>query len=291
MHWVIILVIFILCLAGLGYIEAEKYRKKRLEKKLKLEINNLGNIDCRFQLRAEDASGGLSFQFSQNGVRLSEWSEDMAMDSGGNLPESRPVQVSSNGQVSTSSQAQQPKPVTKKARSALETGSVFGNLLVSIGSLLPGRTGSKVMHTGTQIYQTESKVSRVQQVAGDAASLKTGAKPAQVTPTSQAAPSQPAVRVQTGPSWAETPVIQPGKTIMVDLLVCSGWIKKNEARSFQVKSRPTGKDNAPQVVEDGMVMIQGGFWSHRIYPKLSLAALAVLAMALVIWLNYVGILV
>ncbi len=78
---------------------------------------------------------------------------------------------------------------------------------------------------------------------------------------------------------------------MVDLLIRSTYIKQNEARPFQVKSRPNEKKHTPQVVENSMVMIQGGFWSHKVYPKLAITCITILALALVAWLAHIGVLV
>ncbi len=276
--WVIVCVIVILCLAGFATIGVIRLRRKRLEKSLKLEITNQGNVDCRFQLRAEDQTGGLSFQFMQNGARLSEWAED-------NGAGQEPVSTNHPSQASASALKGQPSPVTQKAQGALNVGSIFSSLLTSVGSLLPGSAGSKVMRTGTQIAQTESKAIRVQQVAGQASTLKTRVSPAS---TPVVARSQPAV---VGPtvSWSETSAIEPGKMTVVDLKIHSGWIKQDEARPFQVKSRATGQELSP-LVEDGIVQIQGGFWSHHLYPKLLIAGITIAALALVAWLASIGVL-
>lgn len=253
MFWVIVCVIAILCLTGLAIFEVDKLRWKRLEKKLKLEIANLGNTDCRFQLRAEDASGGLSFQYLHNGVRLSEWFEDQGIKSSINTGEGLPAQVYASAPALSAKPASKPSSAVKGAQTAIKSSGVFASLLVAIGTLLPGSSGSKLMQTGTQITRTGTKATRIEQVAGQAASLKQDTQASVPTPTPVQAPiaAQPVI-IHSGPAWAETPVIQPGKTSLIDLVIRSGWIKQNEARPFQIKSRATEKIFLPWLLKMGL---------------------------------------
>ena len=71
--------------------------------------------------------------------------------------------------------------------------------------------------------------------------------------------------------------------MIVDLLVRSAWLAGDTIRSFQVKSRSTEGGPAKAIVEDGQVLIRGGFWSHRVYPNLLILAGALLAFLLAIW--------
>ena len=281
--WVIICVIFILSVAGFAMVEVSKLRRRRLEKNLKLEITNLGNVECRFQLRAEEVTGGLSFQFLQNGAKLSEWNEGSAAAAPTNQPASPSVP-----RQGTPAARQQPSSISQKAQGAMNTGSIFSSLLRSVGSLLPGSAGSQAMRTGTKIAQTESKAVRVQQVAGQASSIKT-----QVQPASNRAAQATQTQLETSKpriSWSETAVIEPGKRTIIDLKVQSKWIKQNEARHFRIKSRSSDKEQSPLVVADGFVQIQGGFWSHHLYPMLAISGISILALGLVAWLASIGVL-
>jgi len=88
----------------------------------------------------------------------------------------------------------------------------------------------------------------------------------------------------TAERWTETPVIQPGDTLVVDLLVKSNRSGDHAGWPFQLVSRSIEGENSPAVVQEGIVHLPGGFWTHRIYPVLLIIAVAVIFLiAAAVW--------
>jgi hypothetical protein len=262
-------VILILAFTALALVWAVSTRRRRLEKKLKLEISNQGNTESRFQLQAEDLTGGLDFRFLQEGSRLPE----VILGNQAPAPTAQPVE------------RYQPQPQPESAapggaeRAMGFTGAI-ASLLVSVGSILPGSVGSSIMRTGTQISRQQAQASRIQQVSSQAAAFgKTGGGT-----TAQSVPRQAPISTAVMNAWAETPVIQPGGTLMIDLVIHSHWVPADTSRPFLLKSRCTACEHAPLVAEDGAVQVKGGFWSHRVYPVLLILALGLGSLLAAFWL-------
>jgi hypothetical protein len=87
-----------------------------------------------------------------------------------------------------------------------------------------------------------------------------------------------------GRQWAFVPPLNPGETVVVDVLVgLRQQPRKTEHYPFRLVSRALGEEQAQPVVEEGSIRIQGiGFW-RRFLWMIVFGALVVVAAA-VIWL-------
>jgi hypothetical protein len=272
MVWFWFSVISILILAVLAFLWAARIRKQRLEQKLRLEITNQGNVESHFQLRVEELTGQLEFRFTCAGSRLPEVFE---IDPAGQVAGRQPLtaQPATTGSGVKASQ---------KAQNAMNLSFTVASILTSLGSILPRSLGTHFSQAGSQLYQGQAQATRVQQVSSQAASLAPGTRnnPAEAAPIS---PNSSVSAPVHGFTWVETPAIIPGRIMIVDLMVRSAWLAGDTIRSFQVKSRSTEGGPAKAIVEDGQVLIRGGFWAHRVYPSLLILAAAILAFLLAIW--------
>ncbi len=265
-------VILILALTVLAVLWAMRARRRRLEKRLRLEISNQGNTESRYQLQAEDLTGGLRFHFLQDGSRLPE-----LVVAG---PTSAPVV---HFAAATEAQPVEPAGPSRVER-AMGFSGALASLLVSIGSILPGSLGRSLSQSGSQLSRSQSQASRIQQVSNQAAAFtQTGGQPGPRSVAVAAPQPEPTRAVN---AWAETPLVQPGGTLLIDLEILSDWAPADVSRPFLLKSRSTSSESALLVAEDYAVQVKGGFWSHRAYPLLLISAISILSMGLAYWFTW-----
>jgi hypothetical protein len=274
MFWFWLSVISILILTGLAIFWAVRLRKRRLERKLRLEITNDGNVQSHFQLRAEELGGQLEFRFTQGGIRLPEVLELNPAAPAVGLPVGRPTPPGPAGSGLTSAQ---------KAQKTMSLSYAVASLLTSIGAILPRSLGAPLIQAGSQLNRGQAQASRIQQVSSQAATLTSPTRGGSQLASAPSQP-QPGGGQALGLAWVETPAVEPGQMLIVDLLVRSAWLAGDIIRSFQIKSRATEGGQGRMMVEDGQVEIRGGFWSHRFYPMLLILALAIAAILLAVWL-------
>jgi hypothetical protein len=278
MFWFWFSVIIILILTGLAIFWAVRSRRLRLERKLRLEIVNQGNVESHFQLRVEELSGGLEFRFTHGGNRLPEVIEPFSQAPAAGQQVSTPAQTAQAGTRGTGMN------VSRQAQKTMGLSYTLAGLLTSVGGILPSSLGSHLIQAGNKLYSGQAQVSRVQQVGSQASALAPGTR-SSAAPAAAATPQPQAVtETVQGIPWVETPAVQPGHTLGIDLLVRSAWVAADVMRSFQIKSRSTEDAQARMILEDGRVEIRGGFWSRRFLPHLLILTVAILALLLTIWI-------
>jgi hypothetical protein len=273
MSWFWFSVIVILILAFLAFYGAVRLRRRRFEHRLRLEITNQGNVESHYQLQAEEWSGQLQFRFTSGGNRLPEVIDSTAARAGS--ISAQPARA--NGSESESS-------LSGKAQKGMNLSYAMASLLTSLGTILPGSLGTRFYQAGSRMYSGSAQASRVQQVSSQATGLAASAKSSPPPGTSVPAQPQTAIQPEYSHFWVETPPIQPGQMLAIDLLVRSAWTAQNAACPFKVISRSMESAQALVEVEEGQVNIRGGFWSHRVYPHLLILALTILAIFLAIWI-------
>ena len=278
MFWFWFSVISILILTGLAIFWAVRLRRQRLERKLRLELSNKGNVESHFQLRVEELSGQLEFRFTYGGNRLPEVIEPARQASSGE----QPVMVQS--QSSQKSSGGSGMNVSGKAQKTMSLSYALASILSSVGTILPRSIGSPLIQAGSKLHRGQSQVSRVQQVGNQASSLAPGSRSSSTYTAAPASQPQAAAEAAQGIVWVETPAVQPDTTLGVDLQVRSDYVAGDVIRSFQIKSRSTEGTHSRMILEDGQVEIRGGFWSHRIFPHILIITVAILALLLAIWI-------
>jgi hypothetical protein len=173
------------------------------------------------------------------------------------------------------------------AQRAITFGGSLGSLLVAVGSILPSSAGAPIANAGRQLIQGQMKANRVQQVSQQATELGGSVrKPADasVNPASDELPQR------TGVPWAETPAVLPGESLRVELLIQAVQATEVVTRPFILKSRSAESQPGSVLVENGMVRIRGGFWSHQVYPPVCILLAALVLLGVVIWLSSIGVL-
>ena len=297
----VFIVVVTVIAAVVAVVLVARLRKKRLQKKFCLEVTNQGNVRSRYRLRAEDLEKALGFRFAVDGNSLPQL----------DLPESAARVAQPGVPASAEAVPVGPPPSTKdvsakgggtrkKADKALTAAGAIAELLSTIGMILPSSMGSPLFQKAGQLRQGQIKARRVEQLPDRMTWLKPGAaKQAQsqdVAAPSPVAAQQPAVSsagraIQAdGLSWVQTPFIQPGETLAVDLFIKAMTSGKSQYRLFQVFSSSVEQENAPLVVEEGSVQIGGGFWTRRVLPYLLIAAAAITILLLAFWLTNIGVL-
>lgn len=122
-------------------------------------------------------------------------------------------------------------------------------------------------------------------VAGAAAGVVTAPAPAgsaypTTHPIYQAVPE--------GYTWALTPILEPGGTLTVDLILKPVNPNRTQEYTFRVNSKLVGREDLPSLVESGTVLIKGPGWFNRMVKVLLflvVAAIVIGATALIVlWL-------
>jgi hypothetical protein len=86
------------------------------------------------------------------------------------------------------------------------------------------------------------------------------------------------------PGWVETPIVQPGETLAVDLLIDPLHPHDAQTYSFTIKSRSLEQPGSREVTEEGSVQIVGSTFFERYSPFLIALGFAALAIGLTMFL-------
>jgi hypothetical protein len=345
----VISVLVVLVLAIIAVVAIARLQRRGLRKKLLLEIANQGNLRSRYDLKAEDPTSSLRFEFSLEGDTLPDGSVvgvGRAVDTAEPQQATPSAAPASPGQAAggmaqsagdakeradqTKEKAAQAKEMAQekgkqaqdKAKKAMGISGAISETLFSLGMILPRSIGAPLLNASSRMRRTESSVARVQQTPGtlsvQAARLKATASttkeavapmpqpdtvPAlpQMPATEQAQPEMPTappelagvpgVQPQAAPiahisepGWAQTPYVQPGESLELELTVAATRTSKARQYPFAVISRAVEQEAAPLVSEEGSIQIRGIPWILRILPYLAILALAIVAVLLAFWL-------
>jgi VWFA-related protein len=295
------------------------WQKRRLRKRYQLEISNLGNTPSYYELTAKAPGGGLNFQFRLNGAQLPQQEIDEAIEAGPVLEAVEPAAavLPAGGTERTKTDRLNPAAGLASAKQGADnvvgTSSALADIFTTLGYLLPGSLGAPFRNIATQILRGQSVVTqttraptmaarRAQQLqqqvgrvvpAGAApargATAQTGSyRPAAAAPMATA--SRPAAIVVQNPvqTWAQTPLVEPGDRVTVDLMVAPLKPYQSQAYNFSVTSKPIESEQAPLLTEQGQVQIKGISWFGRLIPILitaaALIAILLLASYGLVWL-------
>lgn len=317
-----IVTIVVLVLAGLAMVAIALWQRKRLYRRLRLELANAGNVRSRYELRAQDPRDALAFEFSLDGDSLPGGSvteaEEVIVAPVEAAPE--PPAVQGPQRLEQGREAVQKGQVA--AEQAMGAGGALADLLTAVGRLLPRSIGSPLLEAAGQLRSGESKAKRVQQAPGRVAAQAKRVGAAVPAGTVQGVGNPPAtgsslvaegavaepVPAAAGPavtsapsagfgaatrtrlrSWVQTPSVEPGAKLQLDLVVRPVKPDKSRHYAFEVLSRPVSGDEAEPLVDEWYIEISGAAGLRRYHPYLLVGALAILAVLVTSWLASMGV--
>ena len=157
--------------------------QRRSNRSYQVELANLGNIRSRYLLQAQDALGGLTFDFLMDGRPLPPQTAPLAVAGATAQPaaEPRPVHpvVSAPGPAAVSAPAAKPAGGSRagQALAQAKTGGAKVNgclyslvdILDALGTLLPGAAGRSVRQASERIYNSQMAVQQAQRAPTQAA--------------------------------------------------------------------------------------------------------------------------
>ncbi len=313
-----LVILLVLAVTILGLLRIAAIQRRRRRKLYNLEIANQGNIATPYELSADDPLGLLKFQFGLYGAKLPVRQVTQVSPTRG-----APVETAVETQPAASRPARQPDNASsggarqtldtarQTSASSMQTAGALSSIFSMIGSLLPGSAGASARRASSNIRRGQSTVRQVtyapQQVTRTADQIKSQARRA--TPTSAktgrpvesrtvdtgTTPAGTDRRSSTAPNgfekpapiWAQTPPVEPGGTLTVDLVIDPVKLRQTRPYSFKILSRPVEGDDLPVTVETANIQLPRGSCLLRLLPYIAFltAMFLVVVTGLFLWLN------
>jgi hypothetical protein len=272
-------------------------QRKKLSRTIQVEIRNLGNVQGRYELQAQDphTPAVLRFQFTLNGDELPPvvWSAASSVTSGEPKPWT-PAPAATTPSAAASAPSGSGGDASR-ADQALESGGIIVNILTTLGSILPRSLGSPLIQAASQMRRGQTTASRVKQLKGQTSRLAPGRQKAKAgTPptggSTAAAERQAMTPAPAGEeSWAQTPSVEPGEVLTVDLTIRPAQSHRGQAHPFTVISRASGlPDQVHQnrSAVEGSVQFSAGSRFAQLLPYLVILAIMILLLAITFLLAY-----
>jgi hypothetical protein len=299
--------------------------QKRLPRKIyPLQIANLGNAPSRYELRAEEASAALSFQFMLDGVSLLQPAAPPERVDPVPLqrPQVAPAPALPVGAPVTRSEGQgSARQTIDKARSAGQEAQgcayAIAGILSTLSYLLPGSAGRSVARVGQTISTGQGRLrqatnvpTRLARTAGQLQSqvgqlTPSGSRtrssvgmteigPGAGRPIDNGSEVVPARAVSQAPAngrqtrangWAQTPFVDPGEQLSIDMLITP--IAKpyhTQAYMFTVLSKTIEREDSSLVTEAGRVEMPGVSRLRRLIPYLIYIIMMMIVTVVIIFL-------
>jgi len=175
---------------------------------------------------------------------------------------------------------------------AMRTGSVVAGALSTLGALLPRSAGGPLRQVASQIRRGGGSVRRAEHLTRQAGRLRPKARPG--TPplrqaqgrllrlrterSPQGRPTRPSTGAEEAPAaassdaaaqtWMQTPFVEAGDTLAIDLLISPTDPYQTAYFPFTVTSRSLEAPDAPLIVEEGSVHTVGLTLFQRFGPFL-----------------------
>lgn len=252
-NYLIIAIVVVIAIAlGVGLSALVRARNRTT---CRLELANLGNIRSRYELRAEEPTGALEFQFMLNGASLPQRQIAQAVE---------PAQ-----KTDARSLAPQPGPkaegVSLAASQAQGAAGGVASVLGGAGDLAPGALGARLRQASMQIRKGQYAASRMETVSGQVADLASG-MPAPSSTAPHPAGGQPTDAAASLQAWVQTPFVDPGGSLALDLVISRVRAYQLSAGDygFKLMSRSLEQNEAPWAVQEFAARIAGlsGLFSH-----------------------------
>lgn len=282
--WPVFLAVVII--TGMAMVVVARWQKRRLQRRLGLKINNLGNVRSRYELRADDPHGDLKFQFTLRGDSLPQRQvpETVSLDEASSEAAFAPAGAGAKaGDVAPSGSPASLEGVRRAAGWATGAGNAVANLLSTVGQLLPRSVGAPLLRVAGQLRRGGSTVRRAERLPGQMARLKPST-PSRAA-TERQAPSATHTILCT---WVRTPFVEPGETLTVDLLISPVSSRPDQSFSFTVFSSSVEQGDAPPEIQEGYIQIEKASWVRRYGPFLVILATAIAILVLAFWLVSTG---
>lgn len=254
-----------------------KGRRKGGLKHCYLEIQNLGNAPSRYELRAETADENLTFQFALAGEPLLQRQETSRAGSGvaaRSVTPTAPTPASDEGGYSPSGLERSTASLSFASRAA----DAVAEVLSAVSYFLPGEIRMTTMRMAGELRKGRQTAAIAGRLPGNLGRLATNVRGEKEMPKRSqqraAAPAvgnglgngSPAVMQAEGSyakTWAQTPVVEPGETLVLDLFVEAIRPNASNVYPFQLVSKSVEQEGAPLVVEQVTVEMSKPTWFRR----------------------------
>ena len=272
----------IIILAGLAIVLVARLQQKGDSRTIQVELRNLGNVESRYDLKAEQPEGTLGFQFTLDGDELPQSSDDWTGAVGEPSKPSPSASTSPAGARSGGS---------GMGEQAMESGGIVASMLSTLGMLLPRSLGAPLTRAASQMQRGRVAASRVGQLKGQSDRLKSRKQAATAAPAAAQPHSE---EEQSELPWAQTPSVEPGGVLMVDLRIRparSSLRGSDQVYPFTVLSRAAELHDAgqvPMVTAETTVQFAETSWFLRLLPYSVILAIAFCLLALTFLLAGMG---
>jgi hypothetical protein len=287
--WPWVVTIAVIAVAVVIWSLLARRQRQHSQRMCRLELANLGNARSRYELRAEDPAHALQFSFVLGGARLYGRSVTPAAapsTGSGQAPSTgrRGELVEPSGQAAASS-------LEKAGRAkgwAMRSGSVVAGALSTLGGLLPRSAGGPLRQVASQIRRGGGAVRRAEYLTRQAGQLQKSRPEATPTRPSTGVEAVPvAARSDaTAQTWVQTPFVEAGETLAIDLLISPTNPYQTAYYPFTVTSRSLEAPDAPLIAKEASVHIVGITLFQRFGPFL--VALTIGMMLLFIVSLFIG---
>ncbi len=224
----------------------------------RLELSNQGNVSGRYELKAEEASGQVRFQFLANGAPLTAAMTARADDA-----------------AQQGSARQAPAAPSGVAAGVQKSGgfvSSVAEIILSIGYMLPSNIGGQaLLSAGQSMKEGTYAADRAVNVKSMVADLGQNSRSESVSAASGSTSARAAAPVD---ACAQTPVIDAGARLAVDLRVESLHPNQAGQYPFRVISRMLDVPEAPQSTENGTAAFAGVSLLQRAWPIIAFVVIA-----------------
>ncbi|MBN2393286.1 MAG: hypothetical protein JXR84_21325 [Anaerolineae bacterium] len=282
-HWIL----FIIAVGGLAIWVLPaifKWQRRRARQTIHLKLANEGNARSRYALHAAELTGNLTFHFRLNGKPLPE--QVITVAAANRQPAAR-HKAAGKGAVPAKTDGPN---MQKTLSSAAQTGGIIAGLLATLGQLLPGSAGQSLTGIGREVRQGQQAATQVKQVSKYADKLQP--KPGSSQPSAisrRPAPEAGDARSRVGSAiieiWAQTPFVEPGEILHVNLQVQPAKPYQSGQYSYILKSRSLEYKDAPVITEEEMVVFKALNSFERFAPFMMFAAgiMVLLMLFLSLW--------
>jgi hypothetical protein len=234
---------------GLGWVQ--DWQRRAIQRRLRLELRNLGNVRTRYEVWADDPAGSLALSLSLAGAK------------------GRPVVVAAPRPAPA---ARQPgvngsNASPRRNIPGAGLGSGLANLLGEVAYLLPGQLGASVRSLESRLRRARYSVSRAQYTLD---SVGRAAQKAGTVGEQMAARTAPAAPVEAAPPadlrGLHTDMVEPGSQAVIMLEATPARAMPSQTSAVRVFSRPLDAPE-PAVLETAaqIEMRQLG-WARRYLP-------------------------
>jgi hypothetical protein len=260
--------------AGLLTISIARAQRRRQRRILPVEVENQGNTRSRYDLRADDPAQALAFAWEVGGAPLGRRQVVERTD-----VEPPPREPERPALPSGASALQQ---VQEGTSAAMRSSGALASLLNGIASFLPRSAQEPLRRISRQIGRGRSTVGQARM----ASSRATRPAVRRRSRKDKAARPQPPAALS---PWSQTPFVEPGQSVTVELLVDPAQPYRAQQRTFRVFSRSAEQEDAPVTIDEQYLLIPGVSWLRRWSPFALLYVAAAAVSLVVYWLVRAGV--